>query len=169
MNASRARRPKSGAKKTRTPGPAGKPKVEATEEEAPVLLSSSLPGGGPGEWIGGEPLRETVLLHAPGTLQDYIRYFCNSLGSTLLEEGPNIKLEYRGSFVKAKLRAAMLDLRFTARFLACLAREAADEKADRLPRSEVELGYFADPLALEVEKIANDIEARIEKGRGKRS
>jgi hypothetical protein len=166
MNTTPSQRPKTRA--SQKPRATGRRQVEATDEKAPILLSATLPGGGPGEW-NGEPFRATVLLYAPEEIAGYLRRFAEALFSPLVERGPFVPLEYRGSYVKAKLRAVMVDLRYTARFLAYVAREATDVMVDQWPRSEAKLGYFADQLALEVEKIADTIDARIEKGRGRRS
>lgn len=85
--------------------------------------------------------------------------------SWFFERHSVLEPSFRGSMAKGHLLAAQDDLRFTARFLAHVARIGVEEVATA---SETELGLFADQLALEVERIADAIERRIAPSRARR-
>ncbi|HKH48471.1 MAG TPA: hypothetical protein VKM72_27730 [Thermoanaerobaculia bacterium] len=132
------------------------------EQPEPQLLSAALPGSRPGEWDDLQGLRETVLLWFPVELAAVFRWVMKKAAAYVLEkcrfgETP------ADAGATSQLRAAMLDLRFTARFLAYTAREVLEVTASS--RSEETLGRLADELAVEVEKIADRVEARLARTR----
>jgi hypothetical protein len=107
-------------------------------------------------------MRETVLLWFPAELAAVFRWVMKRAVAYVLEkcrfgETPS------DEGATGQLRAAMLDLRFTSRFLAYTAREVLEVTASS--RSEETLGRFADELAVEVEKIADGVEARLARTR----
>lgn len=126
---------------------------DASEE----LRSSRIPGAAPGVFREGEALRECVLLRFPEGHARILREIFPALSTIYGEEGAEPDFKYRGSYTKGQLRAVMLDLRYSARFLAMVARMGIDEVSVR----DQELGWFADRLALDVEALADRIAERI--------
>lgn len=142
------------------PQPAAEKCSAATEK---VLLSSQLSRSGPGEWNDLDPLRATVLVYSPREISGALRWLASAGVTKFLE---NIDPPPGGSTAKGQLRAAAEDLRFTARFLASTAINLNVVMASS--PAETKLGLFADEIALEVERIAHNIETRIAQKRGKR-
>ncbi len=131
-----------------------KRKIEPVE---PVLLSAN-PHGKPGEWDERQPLRATVLIYSPDEFKGILQGLARGALAGFFEKHYVLEPSFRGSMPKGHLLAAKEDLRFTARFLAYVARIGVEEVATP---SETALGLFADGLALEVERIADAIEKRI--------
>ncbi len=116
------------------------------------------------EWRYLAPLREAALTFLPPE----IATIAQSLSSWMLGSYVDNLSEtrtFRGSLPKMRLRAAMLDLRHTARWLAIAAESANDSDL----KSDNRLAGFADELALAVERLASLIEEQITpRGRGGR-
>ena len=120
------------------------------------LRSRKIPGSAPGEWEEAA-LRECVLAGYPESHIKILREIFPALFTIYSEEGAHHEPVYCRSYIKAQLRAAMQDLRYTARFLAMVARQGIYEASE----IDQQLGWFADGLALRVEKIADLMEERI--------
>ena len=136
------------------------PTKKTRESSSPErrLRSLDLPGCKPGEWDEGLALRETFLMYYADEPADFLRWLAKRHASWLFEKDLALDPSYRGSRAKAFLGAAMLDLQYITQFLAYTAREAVEEEASP---SEVEHGWFADSLAVEVRRLVDKIDARI--------
>ncbi|HYN22015.1 MAG TPA: hypothetical protein VE078_13730 [Thermoanaerobaculia bacterium] len=127
----------------------------------PLLSSVALLKGWEGEeGQANEMLRETALSlisrPAAESLQSASAWFM-FLHLDRSQPWPR----YRGSIPRARLRGAMLDLRHTARFLADLTLVLNDTELDY---ADPKLSLFTNGLAIRIERIANEIEARISPG-----
>jgi hypothetical protein len=136
------------------------------KQPEPKLRSADLPDSRPGDWDDLQGLRETVLLWLPAELAAVFRWvFRNAVGYAL--EKHRLDPTPADAGTSGQLRAALLDLRFTARFLAYVAREVLEVCASS--PSEAALGRFADELAVEVEQLANRAEARLARSRPRKT
>ena len=124
------------------------------------LMSRDILGSKPADWDEGLALRETFLMYLAPEPAGLLRWLSKKYASWMFERNFALDPSYRGSRAKGFLLAAMLDLRYIAWFLACTARDLIEVGAD--PRAEVAHGQFADALAVEVQGLADKIEARIE-------
>lgn len=131
--------------------------VGGTKEERP-FLSASIPGCKPGEWGEGLALRETFLMYFAEEPAEFLRWLANKYASWMFDNDRYIDPSFRDSRAKAFLRAAMRDLHYIAQCLAYTAQEAVEKDESR---SDVEIGWFADSLAVEVQGLADKIDARI--------
>ncbi|MFY9823547.1 MAG: hypothetical protein WAM82_19350 [Thermoanaerobaculia bacterium] len=114
------------------------------------LQSASLPESGPGVWSEEVGLRNTYLLFLDKKDVDALIHLSRVFFLLKLEvETPYPT--YLGSHNRARLRAAMNDLRFLARYLAALAR---DLHQSELPKGEAGFPRLADELAMAVEALA---------------
>jgi hypothetical protein len=127
------------------------------------LRSSRIPHSAPGEWRDDQALRECVLLIYPESHARILREIVPALATIYWEENTGGDSRYCGSYIKGELRAAMQDLRYTARFLAMVARSGIDEEFE----TDQRLAWFADRLAVHVEKLADLVEKRIVPARKK--
>jgi hypothetical protein len=119
-------------------------------KEKPPLQSASLPASGPGVWQEEIGLRSTYLLFLDKKDVDSLVHLSRVFFLFKLEvEAPFPT--YLGSHNRARLRAAMSDLQFLARYLAAL---ASDLNASELPKGEAGFPKLADELAMAVEGIA---------------
>lgn len=134
---------------------------ERDEEE---LQSSRIPYSAPGEWKETEALRECVLLIYPESHARMLREIVPALATIYWEENTCGDSSYCGSHIKGELRAAMQDLRYTARFLAMVARSGIDEELE----SDRRLAWFADQLAVQVEELAELVEKGVVPARKKK-
>lgn len=121
------------------------------------LRSSRIPDSAPGVWSEKHPLRECAVWCYPEEHLRILREIFPALYTFYLEEDLYLERPYSGSLTKGQLRAAMLDLRYTARYLAMVARQSVNEESAR----DRQLSDFADRLALQVEKLADLIERQI--------
>jgi len=128
-----------------------------SEPDKKELRSSRIPHSAPGEWKETEALRECVLLIYPESHVRMLRAIFPALATIYWEEDKSADSRYYGSYVKGELRAAMQDLRYTARFLAMVARSGIDEDSE----TDQQLGWFADRLAVHVERVADLVEKKI--------
>lgn len=121
------------------------------------LRSSKLPNSRPGAWGEMQALRECAIVAYPEPHVRILREIFPALYTFYLEEDLYLERTYRGSITKGQLRAVIQDLRYTARFLAMVARQSVggDRESDR------ELGWLADRFAVHIEKLADLIEKRI--------
>ena len=114
------------------------------------LRSASLPASGPGDWQEEFGLRSTYLLFLDKKESDAMIYLSRTFFLFKLEvEAPYPT--YLGSHNRARLRAAMNDLEFIARYLAVL---ASDLNQTVLPKGEAGFPRLADELAMAVEALA---------------
>ena len=91
-------------------------------KEKPPLRSAALPESGPGVWSEEVGLRNTYLLFLDKKDVDALTHLSRVFFLLKLEvEAPNPT--YLGSQNRARLRAAMSDLQFIARYLAALAND----------------------------------------------
>ncbi len=127
------------------------------------LRSSRIPHSAPGEWKENQALRECVLLGYPESHARMLRAMFPALATIYEEEYAGGDRKYCGSYVKGELRAAVQDLRYTARFLAMVACTGIEEDS----ATDQRLGWFADRLAVHVEKLADLVEKRIVPARKK--
>ncbi|HEX4966098.1 MAG TPA: hypothetical protein VF173_35135 [Thermoanaerobaculia bacterium] len=119
-------------------------------KKQPPLQSASLPDSGPGIWSEEVGLRNTYLLFLDKKDVEALTHLARALFLFKLEvESPFPT--YLGSHNRARLRAAMKDLQFLARYLAALAR---DLHQTELPRGEAGFPRLADELAMAVEALA---------------
>ncbi len=128
-----------------------------SERDEKTLRSSRIPHSGPGEWRDGEALRECALLGFPESHARTLRAIFPALATIYGEEDLLSDPRYCGSYTKGQLQAVLKDLRYTARFLAMVARMGLSEKS----AADERLGWFADRLALHVEHLADLVEKRI--------
>lgn len=128
------------------------------------LRSSRIPHSAPGEWKETQALRECVLLIYPESHVRMLREIVPALATIYWEEHSSGYSRYRGSYVKGELRAAMQDLRYTARFLARVAHSGIDEELE----TDRRLAWFADRLAVHIEKLADLVEKKIIPARKKK-
>jgi hypothetical protein len=126
-------------------------------EKETHLRSSNLLDAAPEAWDAENALRECGLLGFPESHVKILREIFPALFTIYLEEGLYAERCYCGSSVKGQLRAVELDLRYTARFLAMVARESLDATGE----SDHRLGRLADRLAVHVEKLADHLEKNI--------
>lgn len=116
------------------------------------LLCEDLPRSAPGEWDEGAALKETFLLLLPRSSAEAVRQVLLDLFVLYVEKGPGEGME---PTPRTQLRAVERELRHTARFLAWIARETLEVfvygEADR------RRGRLADRLAVQVEKVADEI------------
>jgi hypothetical protein len=136
------------ASKTAQPG---KPELRS----APLALDP--------DWKYLAPLRETALTFLPGEIAPIAQSLASWVLESYVDDLEGVRA-FRGSFSKMKLRAAMLDLRHTARWLAMAAESASDSDL----RSDVELAGLVDELAMTVERLAGLIEEQISPRAAKR-
>jgi hypothetical protein len=129
------------------------------------LRSSKIPKSAPGEWSETQALRECAVLVYPDDHASILREIFPALYTFYLEEHLYVDRTYCGSSIKGQLRAVMLDLRYTARFLAMVARQSLDEQRE----SDQQLGELADRLAVHVERLADLVEKKIIPKRRKRT
>lgn len=124
---------------------------------ATELRSSRLPQGEPGQWDQSAALREAARIYLPQQVVDVVRSWVEGGFYEWLERwaGPTIGRSY----LELSLEAARADLRYSARFLAQVARETLVECES--PEVEEELAWFADGLALRVEELADLIEEQL--------
>jgi hypothetical protein len=119
-------------------------------KEKPPLRSAALPASGPGVWQEEAGLRSTYLLFLDKKDVESLVHLSRSFFLFKLEvEAPYPT--YLGSHNRARLRAAMNDLQFLARYLAAL---ASDLDEAELPKGEAGFPRLADELAMAVEAIA---------------
>jgi len=118
-----------------------------TTESRPILLSAELPQ----KWNDLGPLRATALVYAPEDLSRILRWFASKDIRSLLESHGDP--ENCGSSPTSQLRAAMENLRFTARFLSLTPKDSVVVWVSS--PSDVELRHFADELALKLKLIAD--------------
>lgn len=110
-------------------------------------------------WDSLAALRETALqLLCSDSEARLLQSFSSWFFTDYLDRATGPSRTFRGSFTKARLRAAMLDLRHTARFLSLLADEGNRFESSA---SELRLQVLADELALAVERLATRIEKQI--------
>jgi hypothetical protein len=128
-----------------------------SEPDEKELRSSRIPHPVPEEWREDQALRECVLLSYPESHAKILRSMFPALATIYGEEHAGGDHKYCGSYTKGQLRAVVQDLRFTARFLAMVAWMGIDEVSE----SDQRLGWFADRLAVHVEKLADLVEKRI--------
>jgi len=137
------------------------------EEGKSGLLSRDILGSKPAEWDEGLALRETFLIYIAPEPAEFLRWLGRKYASWMFEKNLAVDPSYRSSRAKGFLRGAMLDLRYIAWFLACTAQDLVETGAE--PESEVAHGRLADALAVEVQGLADKIEARLNpQKRGKR-
>lgn len=108
------------------------------------------------EWRYLAPLREAALTFLPTE----IATIAQSLSAWMLGsyvDGLSEVATFRGSLPKMRLRAAMLDLRHTARWLAITAESSNDSDL----KSDNRLAGLADELAQAVERLAGLIDEQI--------
>ncbi|HSS52307.1 MAG TPA: hypothetical protein VLX28_25475 [Thermoanaerobaculia bacterium] len=133
-------------------------------KEKPPLRSASLPARGPGVWQEEVGLRSTYLLFLDKKDVDSLIHLSRVFFLFKLEvEAPYPT--YLGSHNRARLRAAMNDLQFLARYLAVL---ASDLNQTELPKGEAGFPRLADELAMAVEAIALRIHRATGRAGGKR-
>ncbi|MFL6198624.1 MAG: hypothetical protein ACJ76J_05585 [Thermoanaerobaculia bacterium] len=135
---------------------------EDAEERAPV--------GPPRRRSGVEgyltPVRESALSYLPGEIASIVQSLSSWVLDSYVDGLTANQRTFRGSWPKMQLRAAMLDLRHTARWLAIAAESASASDL----RSDVRLAGLADELALAVERFAGLIDEQIKGvGRGRSS
>jgi hypothetical protein len=121
------------------------------------LKSSRLLQVAPETWGEEDVLRECGLISYPESHVEILREIFPALLTIYLEENLSVDRRYCGSRIKGQLRATVQDLRFTARFLAIVARESISETRE----TDRQLGCFADRLAVQVEKLADRLEEKI--------
>jgi hypothetical protein len=119
-------------------------------KEKPPLRSASLPASGPGMWQEDMGLRSTYLLFLGKKDVDSLIHLSRAFFLFKLEvEAPYPT--YMASHNRARLRAAMNDLQYLARYLAAL---ASDLNQTELPKGEAGFPRLADDLAMAVEALA---------------
>ena len=123
------------------------------------LLSLDIQASKPADWDEGLALRETFLIYIAPEPAEFLRWLGKRYASWMFEKNLAVNPSYRSSMAKGFLRGAMLDLRYIAWFLACTAQDLVETGAE--PESEVAYGRFADTLAVEVQSLADKIEARL--------
>ena len=114
------------------------------------------------EWEYLAPLRETALAFLPLDVAPVLQRLSSWMLGSYVDHVSEVPT-FRASLPKMRLRAAMLDLRHTARWLAITADSAEDSE---LP-SEARLAEFADELALAVERLADLIDEQITPRKGR--
>jgi len=114
---------------------------------------------------GAAPLRAATLLYLPEKEAEVLEWAVRACIFSVTETLPMPDVRYRRSEAKGHLRAALLDLQATARFLRYACRHSV-EVMDSPPAEEA-LGEWAGELAAELEALAAQIEARIGPGAGK--
>jgi hypothetical protein len=92
-----------------------------------------------------------------------LREIFPALATIYGEEYTGADPKYYGSYTKGELRAVMQDLRYIARYLAMVADSGiyGDSETDQ------QLSWFADRLAVHVEKLADLVEKKIVRARKK--
>jgi hypothetical protein len=120
------------------------------------LLSGDLPQSSPGDWDEGAALRETTLVSFPEQTTGALRHLLSELFGLYVEKGPGAERE---PMPYTQLKAVELDLRHTARFLALIARQALRDFVSE--EKDIRRGWLADRLAVQVEKIADEIAAEL--------
>lgn len=111
------------------------------------------------DWEYLSPLRETALSYLPADdLARLAQGFATWVLTEYMEQAAGPFPTFRGSRTKAELRAALCDLRHTARFLSMVAEPGFHSDASP---SERRLSRFADGLALRVERLAGEIDRQI--------
>jgi hypothetical protein len=133
------------------------------ELDVEELRSSRIPHSAPGEWRDDEALRECAVLGFPESHIRMLRAVFPALATIYGEEYTRGDPTYYGSYTRGQLQAVMKDLRYTARFLAMVAQMGIDEGSE----TDEQLGWFADRLAVHVEKLADLVEKRIVPARKK--
>lgn len=133
---------------------------EHHEEE---LRSSRIPSSAPGEWKENQVLRECVLRNYPESHARMLKEIFPALATIYGEEYTGADAKYYGSYTKGELRAVMQDLRFIARYLAMVAESGIHESSE----TDQALGWFADRLAVHIEKLADLVEKKIVRARKK--
>ena len=109
-------------------------------------------------WDSLAALRESALqLLCSDAEARLLQSFSSWFFTDYLDRATGPSRRFHGSLVKARLRAAMLDLRHTARFLSLVAGDCRGEGS----ASELRLGSLADELAVAVERLATIIEEQI--------
>ncbi|MFL6291964.1 MAG: hypothetical protein ACJ759_13805 [Thermoanaerobaculia bacterium] len=118
------------------------------------------------EWRYLTPVRESALSYLPGEIASIVQSLSSWVLDSYVDGLTANQRTFRGSWPKMQLRAAMLDLRHTARWLAIAAESASASDL----RSDVRLAGLADELALAVERFAGLIDEQIKGvGRGRSS
>jgi len=133
-------------------------KAEPGEEGERPFLSADISGCKSDEWEEGMALRETFLVYFAEEPAEFLRWLAKKYSSWMFENDRYIDPSFRDSRAKAFLRAAMRDLHYIAQCLADAAQEAVEKKESR---SDIESGWFADSPAVEVQALADKIDARI--------
>lgn len=108
------------------------------------------------EWRYLAPLREAALTFLPIEIAPVAQSLASWMLGSYVDRLGEVAT-FRGSLPKMRLRAAMLDLRHTARWLAIAAESANDSDL----KSDNRLAGFADELALAVEHLAALIDEQI--------
>jgi hypothetical protein len=108
------------------------------------------------EWRYLTPLREAALTFLPGEIAAIVQRLSSWVLESYVDDLSETRT-FRGSLPKMRLRAAMLDLRYTARWLAITAESASDSDL----KSDNRLAGLADELALAVERLAGFIDEQI--------
>lgn len=141
-----------GEEKSSTECPSGACLAESLYD----LLSDELPKSAPGDWDEGAGLREVTLASFPLPSAQALRLLVGELYNLYVENPPGFLPEPTPS---RQLEAVELDLRHSARVLALIARGTlrvfVSGSRDR------RRGLLADCLAVEVERIADQIGMQI--------
>jgi len=137
------------------------------ESEAETLRLQAEPLWKDPDWDSMAALRESALsLLCSDSEARLLQSFSSWFFSDYLDRATEPRRAFRGSYAKAQLRAAMLDLRHTARFLSLLAEDGNHFEDSA---SDLRLGRFAGELALAVERLATLIDEQISPKPGRRS
>jgi hypothetical protein len=119
------------------------------------ISAAPIPRIDPASWEEGEGFRETLLLHVTDPKANTtLRSLGGLLLNLFLECAPSSPHHGEGE-TRSELRAALADLRHLEGFLISVGRE---HEVSSLSPADDELSQFAGSQALEVSRIAHEIE-----------
>jgi hypothetical protein len=123
--------------------------------------AAPIPRIDPASWEEGEGFRETLLLHVSDPEANTTLRHLGDLFFNLSLLGAESWPHHPGGETRAELRAALADLRHLEGFLGAVGRE---HEISSLSSADEALSEFAGRQALELSRIAREIEAALGAG-----
>lgn len=124
-------------------------------DQSESISAAPIPRIDPASWEEGEGFRETLLLHVTDpTANITLRSLGGLFFNLFLECAPSYPHHSEGE-TRSELRAALADLRHLEGFLASVGRE---HEISSLSPADDELSQFAGSQALELGRVADEIE-----------